>query len=115
MILTMSGRTLAVRSSVVPLIWKLWPVVQGYLKVLQIWLDLARKADFVSTCGPEGVEKVSSGSPLASLLVRGWALMHEMELRLPDCEVSTIFSPACFIFVWGRRRVCVCCSYARSM
>ena len=56
-----------------------------------ILLHLVRKANFVSAHGPEGVEKASSGSPLASLLLRRWALMHEMGLRLPDCEVSTMY------------------------
>src|SRR6266567_7201209 len=32
--------------------------------------------------------------------------MYEMGSRVPDCDASTIFSPARAVFVWGRRRVC---------
>src|SRR6266567_2978233 len=105
MVFTTSGGTPAVRSSVVPPMRKLWPVVRGYPKMLHIWLHLARKAAFVSARGPEGVEKASSGCSPLRLLVARWDSTHEMGSRGPDCGRSTTFSPARLVFVRGRRRV----------
>src|SRR6266568_8950664 len=89
MVLMTSGGTPAVRSSVVPPMQKLWPVVRGYPNVPHIWLHLARKAVLVSACGPEGVEKASSGCSLASSLVARWAFMQEMGSSGPDRGTST--------------------------
>ena len=48
------------RSSVVPPMRKLWPVVWGYPSAFHTWLHLARKAGLVSMHGPEGVSYPAS-------------------------------------------------------
>jgi len=105
MVLTTSGGKPVVRSSVVPPMRKLWPVVWGYPSALHTWLHLARKAGLVSMRGPEGVEKASNGRRPASLLVARCDLRCNAGSSSLDCGTRMIFSPSRFIFVRGRKTV----------
>jgi hypothetical protein len=105
MVLTTSGGTPDVRSSVVPPMRKLWPVVRGKPRFPHTWLHLARKVAFVSVHGPEGVEKENNGSSLGSLLAERCEMTREMGSRESGCEIRMTFSPFRFVFVLGRRRM----------
>ena len=105
MVFTMLSVVPVARSSKVPPMQKLCPVVWGYPNLFQIWLQQLMKVVLVSEHGLEGVEKVNSRSLSSSLLAERWERRWEMRLTEPFCLRRITFSSLWLIFIQGRKRV----------